>query len=114
MEADFLSELKNLLGKKVAKLRKGLKLTQAAFAEKIDISVSALADIEAGANYPRPETVEKIKDACNIDYSDLFNFYDSKNVDEIYKEIQKSVNHIYKHNSELLGILKVFIRLLMK
>ena len=66
--------LKSSLGNRIQELRKLIKLSQEELAEKIGIDRTSLAKIEAGKNYPKPETLEKIKTVLDVRYSDLFNF----------------------------------------
>lgn len=109
-----MSELKKLLGKRIAAFRQNLKLTQFQLSEKIDMSPSAIAEIETGVTFPRPETLEKMRRIFNCEYSDLFSFSDSENVDDAYNEICQSVDYLYMYDKRMIPILKVFVRLLRK
>ncbi len=109
-----MSELKTLFGNRVSVLRNELGLTQAEFAEKIDMSSSAIAEIETGVTFPRPETIEKIKNAFECEYFDLFNFNDTKATDNAYKDIKQSVEYFHKHRKDVLPILKLVTQLLKR
>lgn len=109
-----LSELKTLFGKRIAALRNEHKWTQAKLAEKVDMSPSAIAEIETGVTFPRPETLEKIKNAFGCEYCDLFNFNDTKMIDNSYKDIKQSVEYFHKHRKDVLPVLKLFIQLLKR
>jgi len=109
-----LSELKRLFGSRLSALRNELGVTQAEFAEKIDMSPSAIAEIETGITFPRPDTIEKIKNVFGCEYSDLFNFNDAKTTDNAYKDIKQSVEYFHKHRKDVLPILKLFIQLLKR
>ena len=109
-----MSELKLLLGKRIARMRKELNLTQIMFCEKIELSISALAEIETGVTFPRAETLEKIKHALNCTYEDLFNFCDVQNSEQSYKKVCSEINYLYKYDKKSLMILETFIGLLKK
>ncbi len=73
--------VKNLLGKKIKKLRIINGYTQEELAEKIDISQRALSGIETGKNFLTAETLDKLVQVLNIKYSELFcidHYYDTK------------------------------------
>ena len=62
-----MSELKKLLGKRVATMRNNMKYTQMQLAEKVDMSASAIAEIETGVTFPKPETIEKLREVFNCE-----------------------------------------------
>ena len=64
--------LKVKLGKRIQDLRNMNKYSQDKFSEKIGINRNSLSKIETGETYPKPETLEKIKDILEVDYKDLF------------------------------------------
>ena len=109
-----MSELKTLFGKRVAALRNERNWTQAKLAEKVDMSPSAIAEMETGVTFPRPETLEKIKIAFGCEYCDLFNFSDATTIDNSYKDIKQSVEYFNKHRKDALPVLKFFIQLLKR
>ena len=59
-------DLRALLSRNVKKFRAFRKLSQADFAEKVDISVPFLSDIENGKKWVSPATLAKIADALGI------------------------------------------------
>ncbi len=67
------------------------KYSQDKFSEKIGINRNSLSKIETGETYPKPETLEKIKDILEVDYKDLFTFNENKNerVENINMKLQK-------------------------
>ena len=65
--------IKNLLGKKVKRLRKMRGYTQEKFAEMIDITPRNLNRIESGENFVTAETLDKILTTLNYIY--LLAFY---------------------------------------
>ncbi len=66
------AKLPKVLGKKIQKRRKSLKLTQEELAEKIGISRAYMGYIEQGRYAPSLEVVEKISRALSLKVSELF------------------------------------------
>jgi transcriptional regulator with XRE-family HTH domain len=64
-------DLRAILGQNIKKFRSYRKLSHAEFAEKIDISIPFLSDIENGKKWVSPVTLVKIADALNIDAYEL-------------------------------------------
>ena len=53
-------EVKKLLGKRIAEIRKSKKMQQEDLAEIIGIEPNNLSKIETGKNYPNPENLAKM------------------------------------------------------
>jgi len=64
-------DLKAVLSKNIRRFRGYRKLSQADFAEKIEISIPFLSDIENGKKWVSPITLVKIADALNIEVYEL-------------------------------------------
>ena len=64
--------VKAILGKNVKFLRLRKGLTQAALAEKVDISVIFLSSIERGTKYPKADTVARLAKALDVEVFELF------------------------------------------
>jgi transcriptional regulator with XRE-family HTH domain len=64
-------DLRAVLSQNIRRFRSYRKLSQADFAEKIDISVPFLSDIENGKKWCSPSTLVKIADALNIETYEL-------------------------------------------
>jgi transcriptional regulator with XRE-family HTH domain len=64
-------DLRVILSRNIKKFRGYRKLSQAEFAEKIDISIPFLSDIENGKKWVSPVTLAKIADAFNIEAYEL-------------------------------------------
>lgn len=60
------------VGAKIARLRKGQKLTQEALSERIGLHVSSLGRIERGEANPALPLLEKISRALKVKMSELF------------------------------------------
>lgn len=65
-------KLMKSFGKKVAEVRKSRGITQQELAERINMSVVAIAYIETGKRWARLGTLSKIAKALKVDVSDLF------------------------------------------
>lgn len=59
-------------GKQVANIRKSKGVTQQQLAEKVDMSVVAIAYIETGKRWARLGTMNKIAKALNVNIADFF------------------------------------------
>jgi transcriptional regulator with XRE-family HTH domain len=65
-------DVKALLGKRIQFYRKKRRLSQAALAEKADISITFLSNIERGLKYPTSETLSGIANGLDVSVCDLF------------------------------------------
>ncbi|MDR2501586.1 MAG: helix-turn-helix domain-containing protein [Treponema sp.] len=61
-----------LLGRRIQFYRKQRQLSQAALAEKADISITFLSKIERDIRYPTSETLSGIANGLEVDLGDLF------------------------------------------
>jgi len=64
-------DLRAILSQNLRRFRSYRKLSQAEFAEKIDISVPFLSDIENGKKWVSPTTLIKMSNALNIEAYEL-------------------------------------------
>jgi len=64
-------DLRTILSFNLKKNRNYRKLTQAEFAERIDISIPFLSDIENGKKWVSPNTLVKMADILNIEAYEL-------------------------------------------
>ena len=64
-------DLRAILSQNIRKLRGYRKFSQADFAEKVDISIPFLSDIENGKKWVSPATLVKMADALNIEVYEL-------------------------------------------
>jgi transcriptional regulator with XRE-family HTH domain len=65
-------ELKNALGKNIKFFRFRSQFSQADLAEKIDISITSLSNIERGNNFPQAGTLCNLARAFEIEVWELF------------------------------------------
>ncbi|MDR1858704.1 MAG: helix-turn-helix domain-containing protein [Treponema sp.] len=102
--------IKDTLGKNIKILRARRGLSQADFAEKADISIPFLSNIERGIKYPQPDMLSKIVTALGVEVNDLFaanleSGEGNKLLNHMSEDITKNVN---------LAMAKVFKRYLGK
>ena len=64
-------DLRAILSQNIRRFRGYRRLSQADFAEKIDISIPFLSDIENGKKWVSPATLVKIAEALNIEIYEL-------------------------------------------
>jgi transcriptional regulator with XRE-family HTH domain len=65
-------DLRIILGKQVRFYRQQRQLSQAALAEKADISITFLSKIERGIKYPTSDTVSAIANSLGVEVYELF------------------------------------------
>ena len=65
------ADLRAIFSQNIRRLRNYRGLSQADFAEKVDISVPFLSDIENGKKWVSPATLVKIAEALNIETYEL-------------------------------------------
>jgi transcriptional regulator with XRE-family HTH domain len=90
-------ELKGILGKNIKFFRLRRSFSQAELAEKADISVTFLSNIERGNNYPQAGTICKIANVLGVNVWELFKgerVSDEQNVinDRISEDYKKHIN----------------------
>ena len=64
--------IKDTLGKNIKIVRARRGLSQADLAEKADISITFLSNIERGIKYPLPNILSKIANALGVEVNQLF------------------------------------------
>ncbi|MDR1250313.1 MAG: helix-turn-helix domain-containing protein [Treponema sp.] len=64
--------IKDTLGKNIKLLRARRGLSQADLAEKADISITFLSNIERGIKYPQPNMLSKLANALGVEVNELF------------------------------------------
>jgi transcriptional regulator with XRE-family HTH domain len=70
--------LQQKLGRRIASLRKGRKLTQERLAEAVGCSVEFISLVERGVNAPTVAGLEKFAKILNVEIKELFNFEEKK------------------------------------
>jgi len=94
-------ELRAILGKNVKFYRTQKSLSQAELAEKVEISVSFLSNIERGNSFPFPNTLCKLSKVLNVEVFELFKGKlvpsDSKElIYQISLEVTEHVSDIFR------------------
>ena len=65
-------EIKNILGRNIKYFRFHKQLSQSELAEKADISITFLSNIERGKMFPKVETLSRLTKSLNVSVSELF------------------------------------------
>ena len=108
-------EVKVLLGKRIAGLRKGAKWSQAKLAEKLEVSDNFVGQIERGERGPSITTLESLAQAFNVRVKDLFDFPDlEKRLDGRDREIEDLVMLLRTRSDEEISYICGMIRSLCK
>ena len=92
-------ELRKTVAENIRKYRKLNNLTQMALAEKANISVGYLCDLESGKKWGTPETVSKLSAALCIQPFQLFitdvaisNFPPSPDLLQLYNNLKQGID----------------------
>jgi transcriptional regulator with XRE-family HTH domain len=65
-------EIKEALGRNIKFLRAQRQFSQALLAEKAEISITFLSNIERGLKYPKPAVLSKIAEGLAVEVYELF------------------------------------------
>jgi len=95
-------DLRALLSNNIRKYRGYRKLSQADFAEKINISIPFLSDIENGKKWVSPTTLVKMADALDIEAYELLK-PETSIPDNIVNILEKYSSDIYQVFGESLS-----------
>jgi transcriptional regulator with XRE-family HTH domain len=92
-----IQEIKDIFGRNVKYYRFHRKLSQSALAEKADISVTFLSNIERGKMFPKVETLSRLTDSLGVEVQELFKAdlvpeNQKKMMNRLTKDIKSSVN----------------------
>jgi len=82
--------IKTNFGKNIKFLRFRKGYSQADLAEKANISVIFLSNIERGVKFPKPEVMSRIAKALEVKVSELFNS------DLLPKNSMETINHLFE------------------
>jgi len=98
-------KIKDTLGKNIKFFRFRKDYSQADLAEKADISITFLSNIERGLKFPKPDILSKIAKGLDVDVHELFkidivpdeNIKQVKNLTEdITKKVNLALKDVYK------------------
>ena len=99
-----MTTLRTKLGARIREIRKSMNLSQDKFADIIDWDKANISNLENGKSFLKPESMEKISRALNIEVQELFNFEHQKTEAELKIEIlnmlklfsYKEIQFLYK------------------
>jgi transcriptional regulator with XRE-family HTH domain len=107
------NELRTIVRTNIRRYRRFRQWTQAEFAEKLDISVNFLCDIENGKRWISPASMVKIASILNIEPFELFKPAEtpvsavstlfSKYNDEVIEAVSSSLMRVYEYFQAHLG-----------
>ena len=88
--------IREILASNLKEYRRKLGLTQEELAEKADVSTHYIAMIEICKKYPKPDMLEQIAEALNIEPYKLFSFESDPNepLERLHKKIIADVKQI--------------------
>jgi len=86
-------ELKTLIGLRIKELRKKSGVSQEKLAERSEISVNHLSNIEQGKENPTLDTFLRISSALDVKLHDLFDFDHHQDRKELRKIIISAANN---------------------
>jgi len=89
--------IKVTLGKNIKFLRFRREYSQADLAEKADISVIFLSNIERGVKFPKPEVMSRIANALEVEVFELFKVdlvpeNDKETISRLSEDIHRNIN----------------------
>ncbi len=87
---------KKELGRRIKELRRRKGLSQEKLAELVGMEPPSICYIEVGRNYPTLQNLEKIITVLGVTYTDVFNFDQHQDSDDLIFEI----NNMMKNNPE--------------
>jgi len=100
-------QLRDIVRTNIKRYRSYRKWTQAEFAEKLDISINFLSDIENGKRWISPASMVKFASVLNIEPFELFkpadtpspsvSFLFSKYNDEVTQAVSDSLKQVYNY-----------------
>jgi len=102
-------DIKTTLGKNIKFLRFRREYSQADLAEKADISITFLSNIERGLKFPKPDILSRIADTLEVEVFELFktgSFPEGSRdfVNHLAEDLAKNIN------SALQNVFKQYLR----
>ena len=90
-------EIKDILGRNIKYFRFHKQLSQSELAEKADISITFLSNIERGKMFPKVETLSRITKSLNVSVFELFrddlvNEDNKEMMNRLSEDMTKNVN----------------------
>jgi len=97
---------KVLLGKRIRELRKRNNLKQEKLAELVGLEPTSISNIENGYNYPSFQNLEKIANALDVTFVDIFKFEQHKETENLIAEINKNIKNNPEKTKDFYKIIK--------
>jgi len=114
-------EIKSTLGKNIKLIRNHRQYSQALLAEKADISITFLSNIERGLKYPKPAVLSQIAESLGVEVHELFKTNSKPNIapiivrndskkmlDRLSKVMTRKVNSAV--NNAMESVFKDFVK----
>ena len=110
-------EIKSTLGKNIKLVRNHRHYSQALLAEKANISITFLSNIERGLKYPKPAVLSQIAEGLGVEVYELFKTNSKPNIAPIVvrnnsKQILTRLSKVMtrKVNNAMEGVFKDFMK----
>jgi transcriptional regulator with XRE-family HTH domain len=104
-----MEKIREILAQNIKEYRKKLGLTQPQLAEKADMSTNSIAMIETCNKYPKPEMLERLAEALEVEPTKLFSTTDSH--DEAFEMLHQTiVSDMQQAISEMKQVVKETIK----
>jgi transcriptional regulator with XRE-family HTH domain len=110
-------EIKAALGRNIKFLRTQRQFSQALLAEKADISITFLSNIERGLKYPKPAVLAKIAKSLAVEVYELFKINSDPNflpiiIPNDHKKLLNSLSKVMirKVNNVMEGVFEDFLK----
>ncbi len=104
---NIVMDIKKELGVKIKRLRQKEGLTQAQFAEKLNIATRTLAGIEIGESFVSAQTIENILKHANMTTEDFFISSHLRPTEDLLNDISIYLDRIKDDRNKVESIYKV-------
>lgn len=102
---------KNILGSRICSARKEKRLTQEALAEKVDISLTYMGEIERGEKYPSMNVFIKLVEALDVSADYLMRDKLETGKVHVFNEITRKMEHLKpKQVNAISELIDVYIK----
>jgi len=110
-------EIKSTLGKNIKLIRNHRQYSQELLAEKADISITFLSNIERGLKYPKPAVLSQIAESLGVEVHELFKSNSKPNIAPIIvrNDSKKTISRLSKVmtrriNNAMESVFKDFLK----
>jgi len=100
---------RKLLGSRIRELRIRKGLRQEQLAELVEMEPASVCNIENGRNYPSFLNLEKIINILGVTFTDVFQFEQHQNTNDLMSEINKMLNSYPDKVQDTYKIVKALI-----